>query len=495
MVRRDSPATPAWLRLLSRPPWWVWVLGAILAYLGLHGLAVRGLAPGQAPGTDAGYLMRALVGLAQWLIPAALLAASAVAAHRQRRASRLRRGLTADPVGTALGDLSLGDFETLVAEVFRQLGYLVSERAGGHSVGRREILLVRADGRRNAVGQTRARPASPISAVAHIRYWQAWRIGATEVRELIAAMTARGAERGFLVVPGEFTRDARRAAEGKPIEMIDEAGLRALVEAGRGGPPTPVSPADIRRRWRLPHAVGTSLGGFLCPRRLAFRQGSTAAAPARRRRVRVPIRGLLRLAGVLLVAAAILGGFRWITGLPDKRIAPAEEPKRPVEPTSQAAADLVPEPPAPAAPTAPPPAPPPPPGLGGFRSVHELDAAFDAFYVPPPGCANPASHAEIVECANHRIRARKGYMAGGTPSEPVGDVQEDRAGDLGWEEEAAINALVPPRPDLPSPDVAQWEKPDPAPEPPAPPPPRRPEEKDPAATYSPYDPKAPWVER
>lgn len=490
MVHRGPRATTAWRMRLSRLPWWAWVLGAILAYLGLHDLAGRGLEPQYGPGTDTGQLIRALFGLAQWLIPAALVA---VAAHRRWRAQHLRRGLSADPVGTALGDLAPGDFEALVAEVFQKRGYLVSEPAGGYSGGRRELLLDRAVA---PVGRNGGRRAAPISAVAHIRYWQAWRIGVTEVQELAAAMSVSGAERGFLVVPGEFTRDARHAAEGKAIEMIDGASLRALVEAGRGGPPTPASSTAIWRRWRLPHALGASRGDYLHARHLAVRRGAATAGPTPRRRMRVPVRGVLRLAGVLLAAAAILGGFRWITGLPDKRLAPAEQPRGAPSPMSEAATSLAPQPPTPAAPVNSPPARPPPPGLGGFRSVHELDAAFDAFYVAPPGCANPASQAEIVECANHRIRARKGYMAAGTPteSEAVEDDQQDRQGDLVWDEEAAINALVPPQPDLPNPDATQWEGPDVAPEPPTPPPPRRPEAKDPAATYAPYDPKAPWVE-
>jgi restriction system protein len=491
MVQMGPRATTAWLMRLSRLPWWAWVLGAILAYFGLHDLAARGLAPGQGPGTHAGHVLRALFGLAQWLIPAALIA---VAAQRWWRARHLRPGLTADPVGTALGDLAPSDFEALVAEVFQKLGYLVSESAGGYSGGRRELLLDRAVAPAERIG---GRGASPISAVAHIRYWQAWRIGATEVRELTAAMSARGAARGFLVVPGEFTRDARHAAEGNSVEMIDGASLRALVEAGRGGSPTPASSSAIGRRWRLPHALGASRGDFLRARHLRFRRGAAAAGSMPRRRMRVPVHGILRLVGVLLAAAAILGGFRWITGLPDKRLAPAEEPRGAPRPMSELATSLVPEPQTPAAPVQSPPAPPPPPGLGGFRSVHELDAAFDAFYVAPPGCADPASQAEIVECANHRIRARKGYMAAGTPTEPepVEDDQQNLEGDLAWDEEVAINALVPPQPDRPNPDATQWEGPDPVPEPPAPLPPRRPEAKDPAATYAPYDPKAPWVER
>jgi len=121
-----------------------------------------------------------------------------------------------------------------------------------------------------------------------------------------------------------------------------------------------------------------------------------------------------------------------------------------------------------------------------------MDAAFDAFYIPPPGCASPDSHEAMVTCANDRIRARRGYMAAGTPAElaPEPEPQEVEEGQeevLAWDNsEAAIDALAPPQPNQPNPaDV-------PAPEAPAQPP--EPQKKSPEATYAPYDPKAPWVE-
>ncbi len=196
-----------------------------------------------------------------------------------------------------------------------------------------------------------------------------------------------------------------------------------------------------------------------------------------------------------LAAAAILGGFDWIVHLPDKRLAPAEPPKSAPAPAAQAAASLVPEPPVSSAPAPLPPALSPPSGPGGFRSVRELDAAFDAFYMPPPGCADPSSQADMVACANHRIRAREGYMAADTSTEPeqLPDAQDGQDEELTWNDEAAINALVPPPPDPPVSDAEESDPGD-APAPQTPPTPRKPEYKDPAATYAPYDPKAPWVQ-
>ena len=422
----------------------------------------------------------------------------AAAAYRRWHTALLGREPTADPVETTLRGLGLNDFEALVADVFRQQGYQVSEGAAGYAGGRREILLTRAD--EHAIApppQADSRGTPPASAVVHIRYWQAWRVGATEVRELTAAVAAKGAERGFLVVPGELTRDARRMAAGSPIEMIDGAGLRALVQTGRGGPPAPMFSSGIRPIAGIPRPSQSARLGSPPLRRLPLLQRSAVVGPGTGRWVRVALRHALRLVGVLLAAGAILGGFDWITRLPDKRLAPAEPPKPAAAQISQAATNLGAEPAAPAAPIKAPPTPSPPPGLGGFRSVQELDAAFEAFYVPPPGCTDPASHADMVECANHRIRARKGYMAAGTPAEPdmAPEPQEGQDGDLAWDEEAAINALVPPQEDQPSPDAPAWDSDGaPALAREAPPLRPKPEEKQPEATYVPYDPKAPWIE-
>ncbi len=466
MAPPDPGGTPLWLRLLSRLPWWMGLAGAALAYLGLHRLALRWDLPD--PGADSPHLIPTLAGLGQWLIPAALLVASGVAGYRRYRALRLHRDLAADPVGATLRDLGRGDFEALVGEAFRRLGYQVSEPLGGQAAGVGALLLSRADGR----------------ALVQARYWQAWRIGAAEVQGLIAAMAASGVGRGYLVIPGEFGRDARRLAEGRPIELIDAAGLAALVQTGRGAAPRPT--ARPPGRWRA-----------YLPRRWP------------RLRVKVPWRPLYYLTGVLLAGAAILSGFDWIRALPDKRIAPSAPPV--VEPLPQGPIILVPEPEAEPAP----PAPPPPPGLGGLRSAKELDAAFDAFYIPPPGCANPGSHADLVACANDRIRARKGYMAAREPQQPEPEPEqppeqqpeeeEPLAGDPpGWDDEDAINALAPPSPPpSPPPDQVETEVEGGAAPPEATEPPTKksapkrvePQPRDPEGTYRPYDPKAPWEGR
>ena len=169
--------------------------------------------------------MRVLAGLGQWLIPAVLLLAAGASGYRSWQGRRVHRALTADPRALALTDLGWEGFGLLVAEVYRGRGYRVDEPVRAGTQGGSVLLLDGAEGH----------------TLVLCRHWQAWRVGASEVQELIAAMGASGIGRGALVIPGEFTRDAVRMAQGRAIELIDGAGLQALLQGRRahadpGGP-------------------------------------------------------------------------------------------------------------------------------------------------------------------------------------------------------------------------------------------------------------------
>lgn len=48
-----------------------------------------------------------------------------------------------------------------------------------------------------------------------------------------------------------------------------------------------------------------------------------------------------------------------------------------------------------------------------YRSIQELEAAFDAKYVSPPECYQWGSSAQMASCGNHRIRARRAFIESG----------------------------------------------------------------------------------
>ena len=407
-----------------------------------------------------------------------------------------------------LGHLSLADFEGLVAQAFRRQGYSIHHGVTGSVGGYRELLLTR-PGRSAPLGHPAPSPGktdpqpepqdrhltsrgedAPVSAVVHVRYWQAWRVGATELRELRASMAARGAGRGILVVPGRLGRETRRLAAAHGVELLDGDDLLDPLGGPRPALRAPQTPA-----------LGSSRAALLRP------SGQPSRQARWRPRVRIPLRYWLRTAGVLLAAGTILAGFDQIIRLPDKRLppqpeaAPASTAKLP-SPSGHEATTLIPALTTTLAPDPDPmPTPLAAPGPGGVHSVQEIDAAFEAFYLPPPGCASPSSQADLVECANHRIRARRGFMATGTPAEstegppgePEAEAPSGAQADLSWEDEEAIRALVPPTPEPPAEGAESRESEPELMRQARAPHPRRAEE-DPAATYAPYDPKAPWAQ-
>ena len=60
-----------------------------------------------------------------------------------------------------------------------------------------------------------------------------------------------------------------------------------------------------------------------------------------------------------------------------------------------------------------------------YRSIYELEDAFEAKYVPPAGCAGLDTQAgvDITACINHRLNARRAFLASNgrtmEPDEPV----------------------------------------------------------------------------
>jgi len=442
MTRQRHSAPTIRQRTGPRLPWWLWLLAAVTTYVWLGGLAADG-------GADT--LARLLAGLGRWLLPAAFLVAGAAAWWQRRRASDTRQPApdltqpTASPRWQA-------DFPTLVDWAVRIQGYRYATSPEGEP-SRGADLLLGPNGER---------------ALLYTRQWQTWQVGPEAVEALIGAMPPMGAGRGYLIIPGEFTRDAYRAAHGHEVELIDGSRLRHMVEGatGRGTvePPEPMT--------RHPLMVA---------------------------------RLLLQLVAIVLAGWAIWTGFSWITQLPDKRLEPPAPDTAATPSSTKDAKVLMPEPPAPEPAAAPEAAPavsaPPPP-----RSI---EAAFEAFYVPPPGCSNPSSREEMVACANDRMRARHYYMSpkAQPTSQPVSQPAPAPRSDNGMtEDDALVNdphqraeGWLEPSPDpidAVSPEAdAGWGGSDAPYAPTESPQTDEWHDEDPAATYAPYDPKAPWSGR
>ena len=112
--------------------------------------------------------------------------------------------------------LAPDEFEELVAETYRALGYSASRvgKSGDHGV---DVDIRTPKGERWIVQVKRYRDS----------------VGESTVRELYGTLMSEGAERGVLVTSADITLPAETWAKGKPIDLVDGPTLLRLVERAR----------------------------------------------------------------------------------------------------------------------------------------------------------------------------------------------------------------------------------------------------------------------
>jgi len=111
-------------------------------------------------------------------------------------------------------------FEHLVGEGFRRLGYAVEEKGGAAPDGGIDLVL-RKDG---------------ATTVVQCKHWKARQVGVAPIRELYGVMVSEKANDAFFVTSGVYTKEAEAFAEGKPIALIDGRGLLELIETVHASP-------------------------------------------------------------------------------------------------------------------------------------------------------------------------------------------------------------------------------------------------------------------
>lgn len=216
---------------VSRLPWWVGILLALVAYLTLHTVALRPVAaqavPGQMGAMAVGMIWRTLASIGQYLLPALCLIAALVSFVRQRQSGQLvETAIQSDSATQTLNSLTWQEFERLVGEAYRRQGYSVKETGRGGPDGGVDLEL-RRHGELHLV---------------QCKQWRAQRVGVEVVRQLYGVMAAQGAASGIVVSAGRFTDEAQRFAEGRNIRLKTGQALHAMVRAG--SVPTPLDSAN-----------------------------------------------------------------------------------------------------------------------------------------------------------------------------------------------------------------------------------------------------------
>lgn len=215
---RQSVTFTDLLEVASRLPWEVSLGVAGISLLALHLLAAA-FAPTPTVTTVAnmgGVIIHQVIHMGafffQFVVPPAFLIGATVSYFKRSRSIRLLDNTRAAN-GPAVASLTWQQFESLVAEGFRQRGFQVTEKGGAAPDGGVDLILARRQER----------------FLVQCKQWRAQQVPVTIVRELYGVMAAQHAAGGYVVTSGRFTRDAIAFAAGRNIELIDGKALTALL--------------------------------------------------------------------------------------------------------------------------------------------------------------------------------------------------------------------------------------------------------------------------
>lgn len=199
---------------IAAMPWWLGILIGLIGYVAIrHGIGWY-LASSHSPvlaGMGRMSAAGAYAPLAWMLLIGCWLAALASFIGRGRRRQLLDSQTGID----SLRRMSWRQFEQLVGEAFRRQGYAVEETGLGGADGGIDLILRKG-------GKT---------TLVQCKQWQNWQVGVKVVREMYGLLMHHQAAAVKIVALGDYTPDAHRFAQGKPIELIHGGELIATVRS------------------------------------------------------------------------------------------------------------------------------------------------------------------------------------------------------------------------------------------------------------------------
>jgi restriction system protein len=223
MGRRNS-GLDVLVELASLLPWWLSLIVAAVAWVGLGAFAdaeVTPLVTASPSVALAAEIPRLLASVGRYVIPLAFVIGAATSAGRALRNRHLLRRVARHAAATGarlrppsgksdpLRSMSWQNFEHLVGEIYRKRGYSVALTQGGADGGV-DIVLRRGEER----------------ILVQCKHWRVRSVGVSVIRELYGVVTARGAAGGAAVTVGHFTSEASAFARETGIELMDGEALR-----------------------------------------------------------------------------------------------------------------------------------------------------------------------------------------------------------------------------------------------------------------------------
>lgn len=219
MARRNGSV----LEDLSRFPWQLSAALAFVAYMTLKYVVPSLLArqyadvPPQEIFQKGLYVYQGIAKAAPVVAPFVaglfLVAAGLSGFNSWRKGNLLQRQTGIDSIRA----ISWEEFEELVGEAYRRKGYSVAECGGGGADGGVDLILRRGGEK----------------LLVQCKHWRMDKVGVKVVRELYGVVAAEGASGGVAISSGEFTKEAKDFARGKPLELINGAGLAKIIAGVR----------------------------------------------------------------------------------------------------------------------------------------------------------------------------------------------------------------------------------------------------------------------
>lgn len=207
-------------------PWWLNLAVGVGAFFVLRYAVPRLDPPAGAVATATPYLA--------WALLIAFSGAAMASAHRQWKRRRL---LEQQTDLDSMRELPWDEFQQLVGEAYRRLGYHVRETGADNRHGGVDLVL-------RKQGQT---------TLVECKRWRLRQVRAATLRDLQGVMVARHAEQGLVVTTSGFTPEALSFASDRPIGLVDGPQLLKLVQTVRKQAVVPPRPASAAREHRCPH--------------------------------------------------------------------------------------------------------------------------------------------------------------------------------------------------------------------------------------------------
>ncbi|GAA0889310.1 restriction endonuclease [Rhodanobacter soli] len=225
---------------IAAMPWWLGILIGLIGYVAIrHGIGwylasfdnpvLHGLGNVATSGIYAPLAWMLLIGC--WL--AAL--ASFLGRGRRRQLLDNQTGID------SLRQMNWRQFEQLTGEAFHRQGYAIEETGLGGADGGIDLILHK----------------NSQTTLVQCKQWQNRQVGVKVVREMYGLLVHHQAAAVKIVALGDYTPDAHRFAQGKPIELIHGGELIATVRKLQTGKARATHPLDT------PLAFGGSIAASL----------------------------------------------------------------------------------------------------------------------------------------------------------------------------------------------------------------------------------------